>query len=504
MQNSSRTRNAKINIIIGLFSQVSTLILTFVGRRLFIKFLSVEYLGINGLFSNILSVLSLAELGLGCVISFSLYKPVADKDYSLICGLIKYYKKVYRYIAFSVFLFGVLLIPFMQYIVSSTIPKNDLVLYYLLFLLNSILTYFIAQDVALLYAYQENRVYRIVILVKALFQQIVHIIILTLIPNYFVYVFSTVICTAVSNIILEKITYKRHPFLNQNKEAVFKIEKKKIFENIKSATIYKMSAVIINSTDNILISSIVSTAAVGLYSNYIVIITGLQNLLSIIITSLMSGIGNLYAESNKKKMLEIFSSFVLLFHFISCYCSISLYYLFNRFIDLWIGPNYIMSKQVVFAISFNFYITYITAPIWSFREATGQFTSVKFIMLVAAIINIGLSIILGLKCGVFGILIATAISQICTVFWYEPAVLFKNIFVAKQQIYWIQQTKYIICTVICFYLCGIVSQIAKKSLSSIVIDGIVFFVICSIVFFVANIKSPQFTILKNRMTKNNI
>ena len=499
----SRLKNAKINIYVGIFTQFIILILSFISRRLFVQYLSVEYLGINGLYTNILSVLSLAELGLGSVASYSLYKPVAEDNKPAILGLLKYFKKLYRIIALVITILVIALTPFLKYIITSDLSQAELIIYYLLFLASTVSTYFAAHNMALLFAYQENRIPKLVKLITAVTQQIIHFIILLVFPNYMVYVSSTIICAIFSNYFLSVITTQKHSYLKTKEIPDYDIPKEYIKSNIKSSSIYKLSLVAINSTDNILISVLVSTMAVGLYSNYVAITSAVQSFISIITIALINGIGNLYAENDKKQTLAAFKSLVLIYHFIACMGAIFFYHILNPFISIWLGKEYLMSNNVIIAICLNFFVLNATTPIWSFREATGQFTATKYIILITAILNILLSVIMGYYWGVTGILIATVVAQALTIIWYEPKILFKNVFEDRQSIYWKKQIKYFICSLICVALCGIVSKFMLNGIIGMALFGIETLIICSIIFYLATCRDEEILKIKLLLSKKN-
>ena len=303
---NSRSKNALLNIVFGYAAQMGILILSFVGRRIFLRFLSIDYLGINGLYSNILTVLSLAELGLDTAVLYSLYKPVADNDIPLINSLLKYFRKIYTVLALGIFAVGLALIPFLKFIVKSSLNDNSLIIFYLLFLVNTVASYFVAHKVAFLSACQEQRIQKLVMLSSNLILQVLHIIVLLIWKNYYVYVSATVVTTIINNLILNAICNKIHPHLKDKTEPV-SFEKEPIRNRIYSTFVYKIGGVAINNTDNILISMLVSTAAVGFYSNYYTLISAIQGFIAIISTSLISGIGNLGAGGDKKRQYEIFS-----------------------------------------------------------------------------------------------------------------------------------------------------------------------------------------------------
>lgn len=491
--NTSRSKNAMLNILCGYLAQIGILVLSFVGRRIFLDFLSVEYLGINGLYSNILTVLSSAELGVDTALVYSLYKPVAEENVPLVNALLKYFKKIYILMAIGIFAIGSALIPFLKFIIKSELTSNELTLYYLLFLINTIASYFTAHKVAYLSACQEQRVQKLVAIFTNFLMQILHIIVLFVWRNYYFYIIATVVSTLISNFVLNAVCNRIHPNLKE-KTAEIIFDKKPIRRKIGSTFIYKLGGVAINNTDNILISMLVSTAAVGFYSNYCTLLSAIQGFIAIISTTLISGIGNLAAHGDKKRQYEIFKVTLLLYHYIAALGFVGLGLLCNDFITIWLGAEYVLDKMTVFIIVFNFYLTNAITPIWMYREANGLFEQVSFLMLIRASVNFVLSIILGIEFGVWGILVSTAISLIITNFWYEPSILFKTIFESSVFQYWKKQIKYFIVTC----LSMLISVVIMSSIPSggyFVFKGIIVIVIVSVSFLLVSLKSDEVNII---------
>ena len=501
MKEQSRSRNAKKNIFFGYIAQIGICILSFVGRRVFLKFLTTDYLGINGLYTNILSILSLAELGLDAAVVYSLYKPVADDDKILIHSLLNFFKKLYLLLALIILAIGIILIPFLKYLIDSNISNTDLIVYYLLFLTNTMASYFVAYKVALLSASQEQRIQKIVTLVFNLILQLVYIVVLYVFRNYYAYIGATVVSTILTNITLSKITEKLHPEVFKETRVVA-FDKKPIIERMKSTMLYKIGVVLINSTDNILISVLVSTIAVGLYSNYYTVISALTSFVAIITTSLIASVGNLAVKDNKEKQKELFNMMVLFYHFIAALGLIGFSLLFNNLIVLWLGNAYLFDKATVFIIALNFYLSNAISPVWMFREANGLFNEVKYLILIRAAINILLSVLLGIKYGVFGIFLATAISLLVTNFWYEPRILFKSIFNTQTSYYWMRQIKYCAITALSYILCFLMVNRIEDTFGLFIIKTLIICSITGIVFFVSNISSKEFESIKKYVFKS--
>lgn len=490
MNKNTRTKNALLNIAFGYIAQIGIFILSFIGRKIFLLFLSADYLGINGLYSNILTILSLAELGLDSAVVYSLYKPVAEENVPLIASLINYFKKVYRILAGIIFLCGILLIPILKYLINSDLPDKDLIAYYVLFLINTVASYFVAHKVALLSACQEQRLQKIVTLSANLLLQILHIIVLFVWKNYFVYIFATVCSTILSNVILSKVCGKAHPELFKEIKQV-KFEKGPIKRRIISTFLYKIGAVAVNSTDNILISVLVSTVAVGYYSNYYTVVSALQGFVSVISVSMISGIGNLAAKEKKESQTELFDMMLLFYHFLAALGLVGFSLLFNDLIEIWLGKQYLFSWPIVFVIAFNFYITNAVSPVWMFREANGFFDKVKYLILIRAVINLILSVALGKRFGVLGIFIATAVSMIMTNFWREPEIVSKDIFNRKQSIYWLKQLKYFVATVFAFFTSNLIIKQMGHSFIQLMVKALIVCIITFLSFVAVSLKSKE-------------
>lgn len=500
MREKSRTKNAKLNIVFGYIAQTGIFVLSFIGRKIFLNFLSADYLGINGLYSNILTVLSLAELGLDTAVIYSLYKPVAEHDTVLINSLLRFFKKVYYILAIVIFTIGLCLIPFLGFLITSDLPSFDLIIYYVLFLINTVASYFVAHKIALLSASQEQRVQKIVTLSTNFILQIMYIIVLIVWKNYYVYIITTICSTIISNVILSIVCSKLHPEIFKEKDVV-EFDKKQIKKRILSTFLYKLGGVMITSTDNILISVLVSTAAVGYYSNYYVVVGAIQGLIAVITTSMVSGIGNLATKGNAEEQSKLFYMLLFFYHTVGALGLVGFSLLFNNLISIWIGIDYLFDNLTVFIIAFNFYLTNAISPVWMFRESNGMFNEVKYVLLVRAALNILFSIIFGLLWGVFGIFLATALSLVLTNFWIEPRIIFKKVFSKPQSAYWFKQLKYFALTSISFVACFFATTYLGDSILMLVLKALIICVIVALVFVIPNCRTNEFNKLKSYLIK---
>ncbi len=433
----NRTDKAIKNVAYNFINQILTLILSFVSRSVFIWGLGVEYLGINGLFGEVLSLLSMADLGFGTAMTYSFYKPLAEKDYEKIAALTSFYKRVYTVIATTVGILGVLLIPFLPYLINLEKDVPNLTLYYLLSLGSVVFSYLCIYKTSILSADQKNyKVVKITMFVN-IGRSVLQIVSIILWHNYIVYLVLGCVSVLVNNIIASLVASKEYPFINEKKQ-LDKQEKKGIFGNIFSIFVYKLSGTLLNATDNIIISVVVGTAMVGYYSNYLLLQTKISALYVLLFSSITAGIGNLIATEKEEKRYEIFKceqslSFIVCGVLIPCFVL-----LINDFIGVWLGLEFILDDLTVIAMGLNMYLGCVLQPLWSYREATGLYRKTKWMMLICAVINIILSIVGGLLIGLAGIIFASAISRLVTYIWYEPMMLFKEYFGHSARNYYFQ------------------------------------------------------------------
>lgn len=494
MADQSRSRNVGKNVVVGFAAQIVILLLSFIGRTIFVKYLGVDYLGINGLYSNVLSVLSLAELGIGNVMAFSLYKPIADKNKDTIAVLLHYFRKLYGYIAISITVIGLLTIPFLKYIIQSELNQQELIIFYIIFLLNSAISYNVAHKTACITAHQELYVIKKINVITSIIVHILQIAVLIIFRNYYTYLLVLLFNTLLSNYLIGRAANTRYPYIMNKKNVKATITRDLIDlieKNVKATFIYKVGTTIVNSTDNILISAMIGTTWVGYYSNYYMVVKAVQEYLGIIITSLIPSIGNLNSEGNADKSREVFFILIFLFHWSAAFGGISFYLLFGDLIPIWLGSEYVLEPLVTFAIAFNFYIINAVNPVWMYRETMGLFTKVKYLMLGTAILNLLFSIILGRLMGLAGILLATAIARIMTIVCYEPKILFQMRLGGGLRRYWGTQFKYLGLTIISFAACYWLSMLFPHSLIGMVAKGFIFFMVTIIVFIAGAFRTRE-------------
>ena len=467
-----RVKHSVNNVVFGIIEQVMTILLTFVTRTVFIRVLDDSLLGINGLFSNILSLLSIAELGFGTAIIYGMYKPIADNDKKKLAALMNYYRKIYNIIAISIAVIGIALIPFLKYLVNFDGQIDHIVLYYLIFLGDSVCSYLLANRIAIIEANQNYYVIKRYNTCFIILKNILQIISLLIFKNFVIYLLILVFTTFSSNLYGAILAKKMYPYAFE-KEQLEEKEKKSLIENVKSMFLYKIGFVLMEHTDNILISILAGTIKVGYYSNYNMIVYSITRFTNIIFNSVKASVGNLNAGNDNEKKIRIFDNLSFLTDWVYGFVAVALFMLLNDFITLWIGDKFIFTTITVFSIVLDFYIKGTLNTITVYRETTGIFNQTKYVYLFAAILNVILSIILGKIYGVFGVIISSSISKLLTNCWYEPYILFKQYFKYSAKKYFVNRIK----NVILIGISIIILMFIFTYIKSLPIKGILIFVL---------------------------
>lgn len=445
-QEKSRVKNSKRNAIAGVATQAITIFFSFLTRTFFIKKLGVEYLGLSGLFTNILSILSIADLGFDTAIIYSMYKPIANGDKDKVAGLMRFFRNVYCVMGGMVLGLGLIFLPFLSFIVNTeSISMADVYTIYLLFLANTALTYLLANRVAIINADQKMYVVKRYTAVFKTVMSILQIASLCIFKSFIIYLVIQLVSTFAMNLYGALKAREMYPFIREKKE-IDKQEKRRIYQNVRSMIIYKIGGVILSNTDNILISIIISTQTVGIYDNYNTIIAAITSITSILFSSMTASVGNLNATTSAGKKEEVYLRLEFLSTIIYGFCSMCLVSLSSDLIGLLWGRELVSDITIPIAIIINFEMVGLLFPIRLFRETSGLFKEIKFIFIWTSAINLILSVILGnllapFGLSLFGIIIATAIARLLTTFWFEPYKLYKFVFGKTAKGYYLRRLK---------------------------------------------------------------
>lgn len=504
MKQRSRTENSIINSAMSIVTQVLTVVLNFAVKTVFIKMLNDEYLGVNGLFTNIITMLSLADLGIGIAIPYSLYKPLANKDEHKINVLMNFYKKVYTIIGIAVLLIGLSLTPFLGLIIKD-IPKNvpHLSLIYILFVIHSASSYFFVYKKFLIDSDQKGYITSRIIFTFSTLLSIIQIILLVTTKNYILFLLSSIILVIIQNIYISSKANKLYPFIkNKTDEKLEKEDMEGIKKNVSSLFIYKVGTVIMNGTDNIIISKFIGLIIVGFYSNYVLIINSITTVLNQIFNAITSSIGNLVVTTNKKRSKEVYDNLNFANFWLYALFGVCIIVLINPFINIWIGKKYVMGFSIVFLLVLNFYVLGMQSVTNSFRNAYGLFWIAKYRPIIMVIINIVISVVLVQFIGIEGVLIGTLVSRLVTTAWLDPYIVHKYGFEISPKSYYIDYLKYLVIFIaISIILNYFVSMVAINNIFILILIAILVVISVNVILVLLFFKTSEFNYFYDKIKK---
>lgn len=496
-----RTQNALRNIFWGFMERMVLLLFPFITRTVLIKVLGVEYVGLNALFTSVLQVLSVSELGVGSAIVFSMYKPIAQDDNKTMCALLNLYRKIYYIIGFVILGFGLLLLPFLNHLVKGDIPSDvNLYFLYLIFLLNTVISYFLfSYKTALFSAYQRNDVVSKRNMIISAFSNLLQIILLFTLHNYYAYIWVIPAGTVLTNLINSYYAKKMYPKITC-KGDISKEMLKDIKKRIVGLMSYKIYGVVYFSVDAIIISAFLGLNLLALYNNYYVIITLFLSFLAVIQDSLTAGIGNKMALESKESNYIDFKNLLFSYGWISGFLIILMICTFQDFIILWIGKEFLLPIITVILLVIHFmFSTLVNAFVSLYRVSAGLWWEDRFRPVIQTFINIFLSLILVNYYGINGVISATLF---CTIFIAIPwgtKILFKYYFKMSAKEYYKKTVFYGLVTVItsfmCFELCN--NFILVNSWLTLFLKGFVILIVSNISFWLVYHKQKEYEFLKS-------
>ncbi len=422
-----RKKQTTLNIVIGSLSLVITQLLAFILRTVFIYTLGSDYLGINGLFTNILSLLSLAELGVSSAITFHLYKPLANNNEYKISALMNLYKKMYTRIGIVVFVLGMLIMPFLPVFIKDMPDISNLYLIYFLFLVNTSISYFFSYNYSLLIADQKQ--YKGVIITQKItfIKTAAQLIVLLVFKNYLLYLIINIIGTFINNYLISKSAEKEYSYIKEMRSAKLeKNELKEVYKYISAMFASKIGTIIVFNTDNLLISTYIGVFYVGITSNYYLIIQMINTFVGQIVSGLTASLGNLNSEDNLVNSFRFYKITNFVMFAVYTLCTILLINLFNPFIELWVGNKYLLEYSIVCLIVINFYLTGLRKANLLFINTMGLQWEMRKKPIIEAILNLILSIALINYLGLAGVFLGTLITTLLCCTFYEPYLLSKH------------------------------------------------------------------------------
>lgn len=504
MSKKSRTQYSILNIVAGLGGYAVNTILGLVCRMVFTRTLTAEYLGISGLFTNILSMLSLAELGIGAAIGYALYKPLATDDRDKVATLVQFYGRCYRAIGTIIFVLGLALMPFLQVLITHKPDiKESLYLIYIIYLFNTASSYFFSYRTSLIIAAQQNYIVTSLSYSITVLQSILQMCWLFMTHEYLGYLIIQTVGTLAFNVTVSSIAVKKFPYIKQkNINPLPRAEKKSLIRNVRALVIWKLSGLLVNSTDNIIITFFKGLATVGLSSNYTLLSGTLNTLINQFFNGVTASVGNLNAIESKTKKMSIFYSINMANFWMFGWAAIGICVVSSDIVKMLFGSGYVLPPSIPFILAVNFYMVGMQSAVWTFKNTMGLFRPGRYLLILTAAINLVCSIWLGQIWGLFGILLATAISRVCTNTWYDPYAVFKYGFCESVVPYFRKYLYYLCILVATGFLCQLAcSHIHVSVFAAVIIKIILCSIIPNTVFFLCFFRSQEFVFFKQLLAR---
>lgn len=499
----SRTKNSLLNITASIGGQLLTNVLRWICRMVFIYTLGKAYLGISSLYANILTILSLSELGLGSAITYSLYKPLAENDTETIRSLMAFFKKAYRWIGIAVLILGLCLMPFLPYLMTGSTDVINIYLYYLLYLVQTVVSYlFFAYKSILLTADQKRYIADVVMYILQIVMNAVQIVILFVWRSFLAYTVAVIIYNIVYNMAVAFVVDRKYPYLKGTSKKLSREQYKDVFSRVYAMSLYRICNIVGTSTDNLIISANISVIAVGLYDNYYMIIQVIQKLLTGVFQAFTSSLGNFYVLESKGRNEFLFRALNLANSWLIAFCSVCFAVLLQPFIQLCFGSEYLLDDTVVIIIVINFATNFMQNVVRIYRDASGLFVRGKYRAVLAAVMNLIISIILVKKIGLAGVFLGSIISRMVTTWWFDAWILYKYGFHTSSWPFFRNFLATMLLTVLSTVL---VQKIAvpwqQVSWASIVIKGILSVVITNGIYLLVYGRSEEFRYLADKVKR---
>lgn len=490
-----RTKNASRNIIFGIILKLYQIVVPFLMRTAMIYFMGVQYLGLNSLFTSILQVLNLTELGVGSAMVYSMYKPIAADDTQTICALMKLYRLYYRVIGTVIAIIGVIVTPFIPYLVKNDLPAGlNIYVLYLLNLAATVLSYWLfAYKNALFQAHQRVDITSKITIVTNTFQYAVQLVIIIFIKDYYLYVLVTLFTQALTNIITAIFAAKQYP----NYKPKGKLNNqfvKGINQRIRDLFTAKLGGVIVNSADTVVISAFLGLTMLAIYQNYYFILTSIIGFVTILFQSSTAGIGNSIIVESKEKNFNDLKKFTFMIAWISGFCTCCFLCLYQPFMQIWVGEDLMLGFSAVICFCVYFFVYEINQLLNTYKDAAGIWHEDRFRPLVTAGTNLIMNLIMVQFWGIYGVLLSTVLSTLFVGMPWLLHNLFTVLFTKKElpiylkKLVWYAAIVLFSCLV-CLFSCYFISFSPWVTL---IIRAVICCIIPNLIYFIAYRNTPEF------------
>lgn len=499
-----RVKNASRNIAFGYLGTIATAVMSFILRTIFIRYLSEHLLGVNTLYTDILSLLSMAELGIGTALNFSLYKPVAEGDTETIKSYMRMYRRAYHTIAAVVAVLGLLLVPFLQHIVRNpgSIALRDLRLYYFIFLFNTVTSYFVAYKYSLVNAEQKNYIQTNILTITKVVSVFCQIIVLLVTKNFYAYLLTDAAVQLLQKIFVSRYLDWRYPYLNdKNVTPLSKEAAGEVWSKTKALIMHKVGDVARLQTDTLIISAMIEVKIAGFVSNYTLVISTISNFANIIFNSVISSFGNLIATESKEKQYEIFKVYRFLAQWVYGFTFTGFFLLLTPLIRLWLGDAWVLPASAISLLLIDYYFKGDRIVLSNFKTAAGVFEEDKYLALLQGVVNLVISIALVRVMGLPGIYVGTIVSGLIANVT-KPFIIYRTCFDRGAGSYFKDSALYLVVLVFILAVSyGAMQVLPQGGVVSFFAAAVMITVIFHVIFFAFFGRTAEFQYLWEKVSQ---
>ena len=484
----SRTAKGVKNVFVTMSLYFVSMLLAFFSRKIFIDYLGEDLMGLSTTVLNILGFLNLAELGITSAIATALYKPLYENNKKVISDIVSIFNYLYYIVGTMIFVAGIILSFFLPQIFKNTVDIFDIYITYFAFFISMLITYFVSYKQLLLTADQRN--YVVMVWTKAFqfIKVICQIVALFYFDaSYITWIVFEFIFGIVYGFWINTRVSKYYPWLDNSfsvgRKTILIPEYKMIFKRIGQIIPHKLGGFVLGQTDNIVLFAVTSSLAmITIYNNYLILIGSVVLIFSVSSTGLYAGVGNLVAHGNQKNSIKLFYELSALYFFIGGVVTITISFLTQPFVVLWLGDKFLLDPVICYLILLNTVIGVYRIPVEMFLNGYILYKDI-WAPIVEATLNLGLSIILGIKFGLIGVVLGTTVSLLIIPCIWRPIFLFREGFKISIRRYVFQVFTYLITLLLAYFLIRLIVN------SSIMFhnDSFLFFFINAFIIFVFSV-----------------
>ena len=367
-------KRGALNVSISIVFKLVILIVSILTRRFLIRYIGNEANGLDSLYTSIVGVLSIAELGIGTAIVFCMYKPIVDGDTNKVSALYGLFKRVYIVICVIIAIGGCVIMPLLPYLARDykTIDIN-LYLTFGLMLISVVLTYAFSAKISLINAYKNNYITTTINSCGQLLQYGLQIIVLIFTHSFVWYLVCRIIAVAVQWIATEIVARIKYKFIIKNRQPIDISTKREVTKNVKAMFMHKIGGVLVNTADSIIISAFIGVVILGKYTNYTTIMLAMVGTITLFFSPLTSVIGHMCVEETKEQIQKYFNFFYTFNYILGLIFFLGYYSIIDNLVAICFGGNLEMSKSVSIVIAVNYFIQFMRQATLLFKDATGTF-----------------------------------------------------------------------------------------------------------------------------------